>query len=352
MVPIKLIFPRAQLLFGSLILLIILSGCSRNPSEIVIIGRTMGTTYLVKLVVEKGLTPDQVIIKTAIDSLLSEINHQMSSWDPSSEISVFNRLKTAQLFTVSQNFIRVVIHALEVSHLTAGAFDITVGPLIDLWGFGAGADVDHFDPPEPEEISVTLNRIGYRKIGVHRSQLIKLDPTVSIDLSAIAKGYGVDVVSNWLQAEGFADFLVEIGGEIYCKGTNRSKLPWQIGIDNPLLAAIPGRDFTVIVDLSDQAMATSGDYRNYFEYDGQLFSHVVDPRTGYPVESAVASATVVAPTCMAADALATSLMVMGVKPGLELIESLEDVEALLILRDGKDQFELLKSSGMEVREKQ
>lgn len=351
MVPIKLIFPRAQLLLGSLFLLIILYGCSQNPKELVINGRTMGTTYLVKLVVENGLTPDQVIIKTAIDSLLSEINHQMSSWDPNSEISVFNRLNTAQPFTVSQNFIKVVKHALEVSYLTAGAFDITVGPLIDLWGFGAGANVDHFNPPEPEEISAILNRIGYRKIGVHQSQLNKLDPAVSIDLNAIAKGYGVDVVSNWLHAEGFADFLVEIGGEIYCKGTNRSKLHWQIGIDNPLLDAIPGRDIMAIVDLSDQAMATSGDYRNYFEYDGQLFSHVVDPRTGYPVETAVASATVVAPTCMAADALATSLMVMGVKPGLELIESLEDVEALLILRDGKDQFELLKSSGMEVREK-
>lgn len=338
-------------MLGSLILLIILSGCSRNPSELAIIGRTMGTTYLVKLVVEKGLTPDQVVIKTAIDSLLSEINHQMSNWDPNSEISIFNRLNTEQPFTVSQNFIKVVKHALEVSHLTAGAFDITVGPLIDLWGFGAGANVDHFDPPEPEEISATLNRIGYRKIGVHRAQLIKHDPAVSIDLSAIAKGYGVDVVSNWLQTEGFTDFLVEIGGEVYCKGSNRSKLPWQIGIDNPLLDAIPGRDLMAIVDLSDRAMATSGDYRNYFEYDGQLFSHVVDPRTGYPVETAVASVTVVAPTCIAADALATSLLVMGVNLGLELIESLEDVEALLILRDGKDQFELLKSSGMKIREK-
>jgi len=338
-------------LLGSLILLIILSGCSRKPSELVIIGHTMGTTYLVKLVVEKGLTPDQVVIKTAIDSLLSEINHQMSNWDPNSEISIFNRLNTEQPFTVSQNFIRVVKHALEVSHLTAGAFDITVGPLIDLWGFGAGTVIDRFDPPEPEEISATIKRIGYRKISVHRSQLIKHDPAVSIDLSAIAKGYGVDVVSNWLQAEGFMDFLVEIGGEVYCKGSNRSKLPWQIGIHNPLLDAIPGCDLMAIVDLSDRAMATSGDYRNYFEYDGQLFSHVVDPRTGYPVETAVASVTVVAPTCMAADALATSLMVMGVNLGLELIESLEDVEALLILRDGKDQFELRKSSGMEVREK-
>ncbi len=335
---------------GSLIFLFLFISCSKVSREINLTGNTMGTTYSIKIIIPGDQNPDQQRLQAGVDSILAEINRQMSTWDKTSEISLFNQLSSSDKFTVSTHFQRVVKQALELSQLTEGAFDITVGPLITLWGFGSSMSFDHPYPPTPEQVAGEIKNVGYQKIGFHNNQLIKLDQKIVIDVNAIAKGYGVDIVSDWLSLQGFTDFLVEIGGEVYCAGLNRAGNSWQIGIDTPVLNALPGRDLQAIVPLSEQGMATSGDYRNYFEYDGKIYSHVIDPRTGYPVETGVASATVLAPTCGVADALATGLMVMGASQGLELIESLQDVEAVLIMRTGINEFQLLRTTGMKIRD--
>jgi len=163
-------------------------------------------------------------------------------------------------------------------------------------------------------------------------------------LNAIAKGYGVDVVFELLQNFGYADILVEIGGEVRCLGHNKGGNPWKIGIDKPILALPPGTDLQEIIALDNTSLATSGDYRNYFEYNGELYAHVINPVTGYPTRNNVASVSVIAPDCMTADALATSLMVMG-EDGIELINSIDDVETLLILRIDENNYKIVESSG-------
>lgn len=338
---------RQLWLWGLLAASLLLFGCGQRGRELALAGRTMGTTYSVKLAFPGERVPNGTILQANIDAVLAEVNRQMSVWDSTSEISAFNRLADDSPFPVSSGFAQVMAKSLEVARLTDGAFDVTVAPLVDLWGFGAGR-ARALEPPSAEEIRAALERVGYRKLKLHGKQLVKTDPALQLDLSAIAKGYGVDAVALWLAGQGFTDFMVEIGGEVYCRGRNAAGRPWRIGIDTPRLGALPGRQLQAVVALSDRALATSGDYRNYFEYGGKLYSHVVDPRSGYPVETQVASASVLAPSCMEADALATALMVMGAELGLELIEKLDGVEALLIIREGPDRFRTVRSPGMKL----
>ncbi len=340
---------RVRFLLGSLCLLL-LFGCSRPDEQLSITGHTMGTTYSVKIVLRNSTVPDQEELHSGIDSILIEINRQMSTWDPNSEISEFNNLAQARELAVSPEFQSVVRRALEFSEMTAGAFDITLSPLVDIWGFGPGSQYGLNLPPDRNTIVKTRRKVGYRKISVHPDKLAKLDPAVSIDLSAIAKGYGVDAVSGYILGNGFDNFLVEIGGEVYCRGTNAHDDPWSIGIDTPHFNALPGAELQAVASLSNQAMATSGDYRRFFEYEGRIYSHEIDPRTGYPVETTVASVTVIAPNCMDADAYATSLMIMTIDDGWRFVESLPAVEALWILRSGTEKFTTVQSTGMVVRE--
>jgi len=336
---------------GSLFITLILLGCENQPRELSLSGLTMGTTYNIKLIVKVGETIDEARLVAEIDSLLAEVNRQMSTYDPNSEISRFNRSNSDSLFPVSAGFAEVVRQSIEISEITGQAFDITINPLIQLWGFSSWDNLDLPKPPATAAIDSVLGIVGIDKIKIINNRLQKIDLLVTIDLNAIAKGYGVDKVAGLLEQKGITDLLVEIGGEVYCKGLNAQQHPWRIGIDTPRLDAIPGQELRGIAEITNRGMATSGDYRNYFKYEGKLYSHVLDPRTGYPVETGVASVTVIAPHCIQADALATALMVMGSEKGLDLIESLPDVEVMLILREGEDKFRTVKSSGMLVQEK-
>ncbi len=347
----KLYIMRAQPWLSSLFIWFLLSACRQSFDQTIINGQTMGTTYSVKIVNRGESNYDRDELKNQIDSLLAEVNSQMSTYIPGSEISRFNDLKSTETFPVSREFAAVVKNALEISHLTDGAFDITVGPLIVLWGFKYWNRIDQPEPPGQNAVDSLLSRIGFGNITVKNNTLNKTDPVTTIDLNAIAKGFGVDVVADWIMANGLNHFMVEIGGEVRSAGENAQHKPWQIGIDTPNLNAVPGSAINEIISLSDRALATSGDYRNYFEYAGKLYSHVIDPRTGFPVETRVASATVTAPTCMKADALATSLMVLGVDSGLKLIESLPETEALLIIREGKNSFSTVMSTGMKINQR-
>ena len=205
--------------------------------------------------------------------------------------------------------------------------------------------------PDSSSIHRRLSHIGYEKIRTEKSSIVKLDPNISIDLNAIAKGFGVDAVFDYLESHNISDMMVEIGGEVRVKGQNSQGKLWAIAIERPKLSADLGEGFDWVIDVDNQATATSGDYRNYFEIDGEIYSHEIDPRTGYPSRTGVNSATVTAPNCTDADALATALIIMGEKEGLQVVEAMDGVEAFLILREGRDQFRWVKSSGMKVRER-
>jgi len=332
---------------GSLLLLLFyFNGCTSERDQHQWTGLTMGTTYQVKITHQPLAAKEVTAIKQKVDSTLVEVNRQMSTYDPQSEISKFNDFRDTVAFPVSKEFYTVVKKAIAVSRLSGQAFDITVGPLVDLWGFGKKGSRQ--SPPAEEEIRSLMDRIGIENLQtVDGNALKKKIPALNIDLSAIAKGYGVDAVAARLEEAGFENYMIEIGGEVRTRGLNDSGEAWKIGIDSPGLSSLPGEDIRMILALQDVAVATSGDYRNYFEYDGKIFSHTIDPSTGKPVDHDLASTTVVAKNCMEADALATALMVMGKDKGLTFIESIKGVEALFITRRGKDRFDVFQSSGFK-----
>ncbi len=337
-------FKKAQLWLGFFVLIIIFIGCKGNDQAITMTGNTMGTTYSIKVVDNLSQHIDINNVNSKIDSILQVVNQQMSTYIPNSEISRFNRLASIDWFPISSNFYDVIVMAQEVSHLTDGAFDITVGPIIELWGFSEEIYQNNWQPPNDQEIKETIKSIGFRNIAVGKNSIKKVNPDTKIDLNAIAKGYGVDVVFALLQSMKFTDILVEIGGEVRCAGFNKDGSSWRIGIDKPILDIIPGVELQTAISLDNKALATSGDYRNYFEYNGELYSHMINPITGYPIENNVASVSVTAPNCMTADAIATALMVMG-KDGIELINSLDEVEAMIIIRTGENKFKSIGSIG-------
>ncbi len=194
-----------------------------------------------------------------------------------------------------------------------------------------------------------MSKVGYEKIRTEESSIVKLEPSISIDLNAIAKGFGVDAVFDYLKSQNISDMMIEIGGEVRVKGQNSQGKLWAIAIERPKLSADANEGFDWVIDLDNQAMATSGDYRSYFEIDGNIYSHEIDPRTGYPSRTGVASATVIAPNCTDADALATALMLMPITDGLKLVESIPKTEAFIIIRQPEDRFAYRQSSGINVR---
>ncbi|MDJ0990520.1 MAG: FAD:protein FMN transferase [Desulfobacterales bacterium] len=306
-------------------------GCS-NQREIRIAGRTMGTTYHVTVI--GGYLTSVAKLKTAIDARLEAINASMSTYRPESEISRFNALQeTGTAFAVGPDFYRVTAIGRELFDITAGAWDGTIDPLVDLWGFGRSPRPARI--PGDEEIKAGLARVGFDLIDAGREgMLIKRHPRVTLDLASVAKGYGVDVVADLIRQQGFTDFLVEVGGEVFASGVRLDGRQWRIGINRPEAGA-PVNQVYKVVTLQDRAFATSGDYRIFFEQDGQRFSHVIDPRTGRPVANGVVSVSVTATTCARADGLATALMIMGVTEGLKLVNALSDTECLMVVRDAE-----------------
>ena len=305
-------------------------------------GQTMGTSYSVVLAADEQ-TSRLESLKLQIDSELELVNRWMSTWDPDSEISRFNRLQGSEWFSVSVATAQVVREALEVSVASEGAFDVTVSPLVGLWGFGSSGK-------EPLTVaqfkslreSGRLPVYGYDRLEVRLDPpaLRKLDSDLEIDLSAIAKGYGVDRVADLLEEQGVTRYLVEIGGELRCRGLRSSRSPWRIGIESPVVGR---RDLQLRIELSDQSLATSGDYRQFHEEDGRRLSHVIDPRTGQPVEHDLASVSVVTDRCSTADALATTMLVLGPEQGFELAEK-NGIAACFIIRDGNEFHEVMTPS--------
>ncbi len=306
-----------------------LAGCGRTDT--VIKGTTMGTTYMVK--VSAGRLERTGHLKSVIDQRLDAINASMSTFIPGSEISRFNAMPAnAQPFQPSADFLSVMRTASRIHTLSGGAWDGTVDPLVNLWGFGRIKTKGRI--PEPSEIKKVLPQVGFGLITLtEQGRLVKTVPAMTLDLASIAKGYGVDQVARLLKQQGFTDFLVEIGGEVVASGQRPGGKPWRVGINSPNPKA-GTQDVYKIANLSDTALATSGDYRNFLRSGEQRLSHILDPRTGYPVRNGVISVSVKAESCALADGLATALMVMGAEKGIALAESLPDVEALIIVNRG------------------
>lgn len=291
-------------------------------------GRTMGTTYMVKLF-DPPEQLDRQQIALAVDAELRQVNDQMSTYLESSEISRFNASSSTDWFSVSAETAEVVDFALAVSHASDGAFDVTVGPLVNAWSFGP--EPRSRTVPEPSELERLRQAVGHEKLAVRLDPpaLRKTVPELQVDLSAIAKGHGVDRVVERLNDRGAENVFVEIGGEVRTAGDKGGK-PWKVGIQRPDEA----RNAVLIAHpLSGRSMATSGDYRNYFEVGGRRYSHTLDPRTAKPIDHSLASVSVVTDTCMAADAWATAINVLGMNEGLKLARE-QNLDALLIGREG------------------
>ena len=294
-----------------------LSGCllyscaPERPQELhEFTGLTMGTSWSV-LVHAAQLPLTRSRLQSEFDAILKRVNREMSTHLPDSELSMINAAAGGSRIPVSASLARVLQMAQEVSRATRGAFDVTVGPLVNLWGFGPEQG---FTVPVEEQVNRALRLVGHDKLQLDlpASTLKKACSGVSIDLSAIAKGYGVDELADFLERLQMDNYLVEIGGEIRAKGVNHKNIPWQIGIEQPMAET---RRVRQIIRLENTAMATSGDYRNYFEHEGIRYSHTIDPRTGRPVSHGLASVTVLHPSTMLADAWATGLLALGPDEG-------------------------------------
>jgi thiamine biosynthesis lipoprotein len=320
----------------------LLAGCgARAPESERLQGATMGTTWSLVLV-GKGQREG---LQDELESTLEAANASMSTYRQDAEITAINRLPAGETRRVSEAFATVLEAALAVGEQSGGAYDVTVGPLVDLWGFGAASE-DAWSLPAPEDIVAVKSRIGQSLLRWEPEQrtLSKRAP-VALDFSSIAKGYAVDRLADVLEKRGYSDYLVEIGGEMRVSGKSPRGDAWRVAIERPL----PGQRAAELgLELFDSAIATSGDYRNFVEHEGKRYSHTIDPRTGYPVTHDLVSVTVLHESCMMADAWATALSVAGPDEAMRLAEA--NGLAVYLLRRQGDELIATSSSAFDARQ--
>ena len=314
-------FLRLTVLHSTLVVssLMLLSCSSLSASvRLQVNGETMGTYFSVTI--DSPSTSDtEASVRAEIVVRLNEINAQMSTWDSQSEISGFNRSDSTSWFPVSAEFAAVVQEAKRIHEISEGAFDPTVSPLIDLWGFGKP---DRLGVPVQAAIENALKTVGMHKIDVRNRPpaLRKSLPEVQLNLSAIAKGYAVDAIARLLIRSGRPSFIVDIGGETRAGIAKASGDPWRIGVESPKSGLGRNEQPAQVIPVTESSIATSGDYRNFYEADGATYSHTINPSTGRPLENPPASVSVIHNFCMTADALATAMMVLGRERGIQIAE--------------------------------
>lgn len=312
--------------------LALLPACTKATlDEYVINGSVMGTTYTVKAAGDLyGEDPEA--LGQAVQEVLDEVDAKMSTYKPESELSRFNASRNQDPFPISKETAEVFAIALEVSRKSGGAFDVTVGPLVNAWGFGPDAE----DVPDPAELEEIQKNIGYAYLDLDQQNgtIRKTRPGIYCDLSAVAKGYAVDKVAELLESKRIRNYMVEVGGEVRASGINPQHTPWRIAIEEPVAGE---RKLHRVVGLSGCSIATSGDYRNFREVDGRRVSHTFDPRTGRPIENAMALVAVLHPSCAMADAFATALMVLGADEGFEIAQY-NDLPVLMLTHSGTEGF--------------
>jgi thiamine biosynthesis lipoprotein len=296
-------------------------------------GLIFGTTYHIIYEYKKDIHDD-------IRAKLLEFNSSLSTYEKGSIISKVNRNEAVLL---DDYFTKCFNKAKEISEKTEGAFDMTVAPLVNAWGFGFSKR----DSVSTGLVDSLLHYVGMDKVKIVNGRLVKKYPGVMLDASAIAKGYGVDVAAEFLEKKGIRNYLVEIGGEMRVKGVNASGVPWRVGIDKPIDdPKVLHRELEEIIRMSEGALATSGNYRNFYVKDGKKYAHTIDPKTGYPVQHELLSASVYAPDCMTADAYATAFMVLGLKKAKQIVEETPELEAYFIYRgENRDTLQVYYTEG-------
>ena len=324
-----------------IILAIVIAGCllfSCGPSADYINhwGLTQGTYYQISYESKEGTDYEE-----EIKQLLHDFSASLSIYDSASLISRINQNDPEAV--VDEYFRAVFNKAAEVNKASGGVFDITIAPLVNLWGFGFTSDQPEMDP---KKIDSLLQYVGMDKIRIEGNQAVKDLPGVMLDMNAIAKGYAVDVVANFLKEKGCRNYLVNIGGECMAQGVSDSGYVWRIGIERPADGATYGESFQAIVRLKNRGMATSGNYRRFHEIDGMKYAHTINVKTGYPVRHNLLSATIVADDCMTADAWATACMASGMEKSIELFEQHPELDALLIYSDEKGNYKIYTTEGM------
>ena len=318
---------------------------SEGPTHPSWTGTTMGSAYSIKLA-DSSLSKKQLeSLKKHIEACLEELNRQMSTYRPDSEISRFNSSTSTGPFAISPTFAGACTFALALSRQTDGIFDPTLDPLINLWGFGHKSKAE--GTPNEEQIRQAQSIIGFQHLSILPGNVIQKDiPELQLNLNSFVPGLAADEVARVIEAAGVTNLFVEIGGEVMAIGHNANGTAWKIGIEKPDPSTLPGEALEAVVQLSDKAIATSGDYRSYFtDADGQVYSHILNPKTGRPVKHRLASVSVVAKTCMVADALATALFAMGPDAAPEWLKQHSDVEALFIIRNEDGRFSEVLSPG-------
>jgi len=300
-------------------------------------GKTMGTTYHITYFDKKGRN-----FKNSIDSLLIVVNKSINNYDPTSEVSRFNTNTTGIKFDLPYLYAPLK-KAQEVFHASDGAFDPTVMPLVNAWGFGPGKQIQ----PDSSKIDSILSFVGYDKVRITTDSLVKKDSRVQLDFGGIGQGYGADVVADWLRSKGITDLLVELGGEGIAIGKNlKNNVPWQVGILDPN-STYENQFFKAYVSLTNKSFTTSGNYFNYREIDGKKYSHTIDPETGFPAQHAILSASVFAADCVTADVWATAFMVMGHEKAIELLKQHPELDALLMFSSTDGKMQTYMTRGIE-----
>jgi thiamine biosynthesis lipoprotein len=308
-----------------------LAGCERAAPELAISGPTMGTTYSVKV----AAPPDNFdahALRVATDEVLARIDLSMSGYRADSEISRFNASPSTDWYEVSSDLATIVDYALQVSRDSGGTFDITVGPLVAAWGFGASGEP--IDLPDDARLAELRAHVGHDKLQARLNPpaLRKSDPALKVDLNGIASGYAVDLMAERLRGLHVANFMIDFGGEVRAAGRNAKGELWRIAVERPIDAE---PEPYAIVQLDNTAVTTSGEYRHYYDRNGHRYSHTIDPRTGHPVEHTLASVVVIGPTSMYTDAWTTALNVLGTEAGSELAKQ-RDMAAMFIDAKGTE----------------
>ena len=281
-----------------------------------------GTTYKIVYECDSDLS-------VPIREELMKVDHSLSPFNKESVITAVNQNREV---TLDPYFVEVFTKAMEISVDTEGAFDITVAPLVNAWGFGFKNE----QMPTAHQVDSLRRIIGYQKVSLADGKIRKQDSRMMLDCSAIAKGFGVDAVARMLHSRGVQNYMVEIGGEVVTRGVNAQRLPWRVGVVKPTEDSLSiGHELQTVLNVTDKAMATSGNYRNFYYKNGRRYAHTIDPKTGYPVQHSLLSATVLADNCTMADAYATSFMVMGMERAQKLLERHPELMAYLIYDTGK-----------------
>lgn len=298
-------------------------------------GRIFGTLYNITYQAPENL-------RTEIDQELKRFDGSLSPFNDTATITRINRNEDIVPDTL---FTNVFLRSMEISKETKGAFDITVAPLVNAWGFG----FKEGSFPTTQQVDSLLQLIGYEKVSLlPNGKIQKNDPRILITCSAIAKGYAVDIIAQLLRKKGVENFMVDIGGEVVVQGKNRQNAPWRIGINKPVDDSLAvNQELQTILEISNVGIATSGNYRNFYYKDGKKYAHTIDPRTGYPVQHSILSATVIARDCMSADAYATAFMVMGLDEAINITEAHHDLDAFFIYSDENGKLQTYHTEGMK-----